>query len=113
MPARNSSQPEYVVVDALDESPNTPEYHPRILQAFKRLSEQGFPHLRILVTSQPLRAIQLKLSRWLAMDVSEADIDQDIRLYVEKQLEDDEYHDLEADSKQAVTQTLSERAEGR
>ena len=48
--------PTYLIIDALDESPNTsgiPSPRERVLQFLKELVELHFPSLRICVTSRP------------------------------------------------------------
>src|SRR6266852_6684751 len=48
--------PIYLIIDALDESPNAsgiPSPRERILELVKELVELGLPHLRICVTSRP------------------------------------------------------------
>ena len=48
--------PIYLIIDALDESPNSsgiPSPRERVLELVKELVELGLPHLRICVTSRP------------------------------------------------------------
>jgi hypothetical protein len=49
-------RPTYLIIDALDESPNTsgiPSPRERVLQLVKELVELRLPNLRICVTSRP------------------------------------------------------------
>src|SRR6266849_1670965 len=56
MVALPDQSPVYLIIDALDESPNTsgiPSPRERVLELVKELVELGLPHLRICVTSRP------------------------------------------------------------
>ena len=61
MLALPDQRPIYLIIDALDESPNTsgiPSARERVLQLLKDLVDLRFPHLHICVTSRPEIDIQ-------------------------------------------------------
>ena len=111
----------YLIMDALDECPDTsevPSPRNRILQLLKELAELQIPNLRICVTSRPEFDIRDFLEPLTSRRVSLHDQSgqkQDIADYVRSVV----YSDSEPymrrwkkDDKEFVIKTLSERADG-
>ena len=113
--------PIYLIIDALDECPDTsevPSPRNRILQLLKELVDLHLPNVRICVTSRPEFDIQDFLGPLTSRQVSLHDQSgqkQDIADYVRSVV----YSDLEPymrrwrkEDKEFVIETLSERADG-
>ena len=113
--------PTYLVIDALDESPDTsgiPSPREMVLQFVKELVELHFPSLRICVTSRPEIDIRDVLEPLTSSRVSLHDQSgqkKDIVDYVKSIV----YSSLEpimkrwrAEDKELVVEVLSERADG-
>jgi hypothetical protein len=113
--------PIYLIIDALDECPDTsevPSPRNRILQLLKGLVDLHLPNVRICVTSRPEFDIQDFLGPLTSRQVSLHDQSgqkQDIAHYVRSVV----YSDLEPykrrwrkEDKEFVIETLSERADG-
>jgi hypothetical protein len=113
--------PTYLIVDALDESPNSsgiPSPRERVLQLVKELVELRLPNLHICVTSRPEIDIRDIIGPLTSRRVSLHDQSgqkQDIVEYVKSVV----YSDLEpimrrwrAEDKELVVEVLSERADG-
>ena len=114
-------RPIYLIMDALDECPDTsevPSPRNRILQLLKRLVYLHLPNVRICVTSRPEFDIQDFLGPLTSRQVSLHDQSgqkQDIANYVRSVV----YSDMEPymrrwrkEDKEFVIETLSERADG-
>jgi hypothetical protein len=114
-------RPTYLIIDALDESPNTsgiPSPRERVLQLLKELVELCLPDLRICVTSRPEIDIRDVLEPLTSGRVSLHDQSgqkQDIVDYVKSVV----YSNLEpimrrwrTEDKELVIEVLSERADG-
>jgi hypothetical protein len=114
-------RPTYLIIDALDESPNTsgiPSPRERVLRLVKELVELRLPNLRICVTSRPEIDIRNVLEPLTSHRVSLHDQSgqkKDIADYVRSIV----YSDAEQimrrwrmEDKELVIQTLSERADG-
>ena len=113
--------PTYLIIDALNESPNTsgiPSPRETVLQLLKELVELFLPNLHICVTSRPEIDIQNVLEALTSRRVSLHDQSgqkKDIADYVRAVV----YSDLEyiirrwkMEDKELVIQTLSDRADG-
>ena len=113
--------PTYLIIDALDESPNTfgiPSPRETVLRLLKELVDLSLPHLRICVTSRPEIDIRNVLESLTYRRVSLHDQSgqrKDIADYVRTMV----YSDLEQimrrwrmEDKELVIETLSERADG-
>src|SRR6202161_793773 len=73
MLALPDENPIYLIIDALDESPNTsgiPSARGRVLHLLKELVELRLPNLRICVTSRPVLDIQDVISPLTSLRVS-------------------------------------------
>ena len=114
-------RPTYLIIDALDESPNTsgiPSPRERVLQLVKELVELRLPDLHICVTSRPEIDIRDILERLTFLRVSLHDQSgqkQDIVDYVKSVV----YSESEpimrrwrTEDKELVIKVLSERADG-
>jgi hypothetical protein len=113
--------PTYLVIDALDESPNTsgiPSPRDRVLQFLKELVNLSLPNLHVCVTSRPEIDIRNVLEPLTSRRVSLHDQSgqkKDIADYVRSVV----YSDAEqimrrwrVEDKELVIQVLSERADG-
>ena len=113
--------PIYLIVDALDESPNTsgiPSARERVLQLLKELVDLRLPSLHICVTSRPEADIQKGIVPLTSLRVSLHDQSgqkEDIADYVRSVV----YSNSEAiirrwkiEDKDLVIEVLSERADG-
>lgn len=121
MVAVPNQRPIYLIIDALDESPNTsgiPSPREQILQFVKELVELRLPNLHICVTSRPEIDIRDVLEPLTSRRVSlhhESGQQKDIVDYVRSVV----YSDSEpimrrwrTEDKDLVIETLSERADG-
>ena len=113
--------PVYLIMDALDESPNTSGISsPRemVLQLLKELVDLSLPNLHICVTSRPEFDIRNVLEPLTSFRVSLHDQTgqrQDIADYVRSVVYSDSQHIMKRwkkEDKELVTKTLSERADG-
>ena len=113
--------PTYLIIDALDESPNTsgiPSPRERVLQLLKELVDLPLPNLRICVTSRPEIDVRDVLEPLTSFRVSLHDQtgqNQDIVDYIKSVV----YSDSEpimrrwrTEDKELVVEVLSERADG-
>ena len=113
--------PIYLIIDALDESPDTsgiPSPRERILQLLKELIELQLPNLHICVTSRPEIGIKHVIEPLTSLRVSLHDQTgqkEDIEAYVRSIV----YSDSEpimrrwrTEDKEHVVEALSERADG-
>ena len=121
MLAHSDQLPTYLIIDALDESPNTsgiPSPRERALQLLKELVDLRLPNLHICVTSRPEIDIRDVLEPLTSSRVSLHDQSgqkQDIVDYVKSVV----YSNSEpimrrwrAEDKELVIEVLSERADG-
>jgi hypothetical protein len=111
----------YLIIDALDESPNTSRISsPRemVLQLVKELVEFSLPNLHICVTSRPEIDIRNVLEPLTSRRVSLHDQSgqkQDIEDYVRSVVYSDSQQIMKrwrSEDKELVIETLSERADG-
>jgi hypothetical protein len=113
--------PIYLIIDALDESPDTsgiPSPRERVLEFVKELVELALPHLRICLTSRPEIDIRDVLAPLASLRVSlhdQSGQNKDIFEYVKSVV----YSDSESimrrwrtEDKELVVEVLSERADG-
>ncbi len=116
-----NQSPVYIILDALDESPNSsgiPSPREQVLRLVKELVELRLPHLHICVTSRPEFDIRATLDSLALHRVSlhdESGQKTDIVDYVNAVV----YSDSETmmkrwreDDKKIVVETLSEKADG-
>jgi hypothetical protein len=114
-------RPTYLIIDALDESPNTsgiPSPRDRVLRFLRELIDLSLPNLHVCVTSRPEIDIQNVLEPLTSFRVSLHDQrgqKKDITDYIRSVV----YSDLEQimrrwrmEDKELVIKTLSERADG-
>jgi len=113
--------PTYLIIDALDESPNTsgiPSPRERVLQLLKELVTLSLPNLHICVTSRPEFDIQNVLGPLTSRQVSLHDQSgqkKDIADYIRSVVYSDSEQIMRRwrkEDKELVIKTLSERADG-
>jgi hypothetical protein len=113
--------PIYLIIDALDESPNSsgiPSPREMVLQLVKELVDLSLPNLHICVTSRPEFDIQNVLEPLTSRRVSLHDQSgqkQDIEDYVRSVVYSDSEQIMKrwrTEDKELVINTLSERADG-
>ena len=113
--------PTYLIIDALDESPNTsgiPSPRETVLQLLKELVDLSLPNLHICVTSRPEIDIQNVLEPLTSRRVSLHDQSgqkKDIADYVRAVVYSDSEYIIrrwKMEDKELVIETLSERADG-
>ena len=116
-----SQDPTYLIIDALDESPNTPGIpspRERVLQFLRELDEIGVPNLRICVTSRPEIDIRKALEPLTSRRVSLHDQSgqkEDIAEYVKSVVYSNSEQIMRrwrTEDKELVIKTLCERANG-
>jgi hypothetical protein len=114
-------RPTYLIIDALDESPNTPGIPPpreKVLQFLKQLVELYLPNLHICVTSRPEIDIRNVLEPLTSSRVSLHDQSgqkEDIAEYVRSvvySISEQIMRRWRTEDKELVIKTLSERADG-
>ena len=111
--------PIYIIVDALDECPNSsgaPSPRKLVLNFIKDLVALHLSNLRICVTSRPEADIEAALRPLVSHAISlhdEAGQKQDIMDYISSAVQSDsEMEQWEAEDRELVIDTLSRRAEG-
>jgi hypothetical protein len=113
--------PTYLIIDALDESPNTsgiPSPRDKVLQLLKELVNLSLPNLHIFVTSRPEFDIRNVLERLTSRRVSLHDQSgqkKDIAEYVRSVVYSDSEQIMgrwRVEDKELVIKALSERADG-
>jgi hypothetical protein len=111
--------PVYVVLDALDECPNTsamPSPRGNVLKLVAELVDSQLPNLRICVTSRPETDIKVLLEPLVLRSVSsheERGQVEDIKAYIKSVVnKDPRNRKWKAEDKQLVTDVLTERANG-
>jgi hypothetical protein len=111
-------RPIYLIMDALDECPNTsgvPTPRDRILQLLEELDDLQTPNLHICVTSRAEADIQASLEPLTSRQVSLHDQSgqkQDIADYVRSIVYSSRMRRWRDEDKKLVIETLSERADG-
>jgi hypothetical protein len=117
----SDQSPTYLIIDALDESPNTsgiPSPRETVLQLLKELVDLSLPNLHICVTSRPEIDIRNALEPLTSRRVSLHDQSgqkKDIADYVKSVVYSDSEQIMwrwKTEDKELVIQTLSERADG-
>jgi hypothetical protein len=113
--------PIYLIMDALDESPNTsgiPSPRDMVLQLLEELVDLSLPNLHICVTSRPEFDIRNVLEPLTSRRVSLHDQSgqiEDIAVYVRSVVYSNSEQIMRrwrAEDKEMVIKTLSERADG-
>ena len=116
-----AKSPTYLIVDALDESPNTsgiPRERTQVLELVKELLGLHLPNLHICITSRPEIDIKAALAPLASHSVSlhdEIGQKKDIADYIKSVVYSDTDTMMKrwrSDEKELVIQTLSERADG-
>jgi len=109
----------YVIVDALDECPNSvgfPTPREEVLRLFEELVDLKLPHLRVCVTSRPEIDIEYALEPFTSHQMSlhdESGQKGDIRDYIRSVVHSDRMmRRWREEDKNLVINTLSERADG-
>ena len=112
-------QPVYLIIDALDECPDTsglPSPREQVLDLLNTLVELSSPNLRLCVTSRPEIDIRRALERLTSLRVSlheESGQRRDIIDYVTSVVESDlKMRRWRDEDKKFVIETLSEKADG-
>lgn len=105
----------FVVIDALDESPDRDNLRHRteVCDGLIRVTEAN-DNIHFLITSRDEPDIREFMSSWYAdpMSISSKAVDKDIEQFVTAQLENREFRRLDHDSKRLIAQTLSDKADG-
>jgi hypothetical protein len=111
--------PIYLIVDALDECPNTtaiPSPREKVLKLVEKLVDAHIPNLRICVTSRPETDIKTLLEPLSFRSVSLHDEKgqmEDIENYIKSVVnKDPRNRKWKAEDKQLVIDELTERADG-
>ena len=110
--------PVYLIVDALDECPDTSTASPRaeVLKLLKMLIESQFPNLRICVTSRPETDIKAALDPLIFRSVSldaQSEQKRDIEDYIKSVIYTHEKNkEWQVHHKQLVVKVLTEKADG-
>ena len=114
--------PIYIILDALDECPNSygvPSPRSQVLSLVKQLMDLRLPHLHICVTSRPEFDIRATLGRLALQSVSLHDQSgqrEDIVDYVRSVVYSDSDETMmkrwREEDKKMVVETLSEKADG-
>ena len=114
--------PIYIILDALDECPNSygvPTPRSQVLTLVKQLMVLRLPHLRVCVTSRPEFDIRATLGRLALQSVSlheESGQKEDIVDYVKSVVYSDSEETMmkrwRDEDKEMVVETLSEKADG-
>ena len=111
--------PIYLIIDALDECPNTTKLPPpreRVLELIEKLVKLNLPNLRICVTSRPEVDIRASLEPLTTKRVSLHDQrgqKKDIEEYVRSVVYSDRnMKRWRSEDKQLVVETLTEKADG-
>jgi hypothetical protein len=111
--------PVYLIVDALDECPNTstiPSPRAEVLNLIKELIESRFPNLRICVTSRPETDIKDDLNDLIFRSVSlhdQSDQKKDIEEYIKSVINTHPKNKRwKAEHKQLVIDVLTKKADG-
>ena len=114
--------PIYIILDALDECPNSygvPSPRSQVLSLVKQLMDLCLPHLHVCVTSRPEFDIRPTLGRLALHSVSlhdESGQKDDIIDYVKSVVYSDTEETMmkrwREEDKQMVVETLSEKADG-
>jgi hypothetical protein len=121
MLALPNQSPIYLIIDALDESPDTsgiPSPRERVLELVKELVDLGHPHLRICVTSRPeidIRDVLAPLTSLLVSLHDQSGQRKDIVEYVKSVVYSNSEPIMKrwrAEDKELVVEVLSERADG-
>jgi hypothetical protein len=111
--------PVYLIVDALDECPNTstiPSPRAKVLNLMEEFIKSQFSNLRICVTSRPETDIKVVLDRLLFRSVSlhdESGQKEDINDYIKSAVNSHpENRRWKAEDKQLVIEVLTDKADG-
>ena len=111
--------PIYIIIDALDECPNTsgmPTPRDKVLTLVEKLVELGIPNLRLCIASRPEIDIRTSIEPWASNRLSLHDQSgqkKDINDFVCSVVNSDRnIRRWRDEDKRMVIETLSERADG-
>ena len=114
--------PIYIILDALDECPNSygvPSPRWQVLTLIKQMMDLRLPHLHICVTSRPEFDIRTTLGRLALLSVSlheesgqKEDIIDYVKFVVYSDLEETMMKRWREEDKKMVVESLSEKADG-
>ena len=111
--------PIYLIIDALDECPNTTKLPPpreKMLELIEKLVNLNLPNLRLCVTSRPEVDIRVSLEPLTTMCISlheQTGQKKDIKDYVTSVVYSDKnMRRWRDDDKTLVVETLTEKADG-
>jgi hypothetical protein len=111
--------PVYIIIDALDECPDTsgmPSVREEVLDLVDELVDQNFANLRLCVTSRPEIDIRKALERLEPLEISLHDEDgqkDDIIEYIRSVIYSDrKMRDWRDEDKKLAIDTLSDKADG-
>ena len=111
--------PTYIIVDALDECPNssgTPSKREEVLDLIEELVDLKLPNVHLCVASRPEMDIRLALEPLTSLKISlhdEVGQKEDIMEYIKSVVRSDRsMRRWKEEDKQLVTDTLSDRADG-
>ena len=110
--------PVYLIVDALDECPNTssiPSPRGEVLKLIEELIKSEIPHLRVCVTSRPEADIKNFLEPLVLHTVSlhdEGGQNRDIEEYIKSVINENQKNKWRAADRQLVIDVLTEKAQG-
>ena len=112
-------QATYIVIDAIDECPNTsgfPTAREKVLEFLEGLIDLQLPHLRICVASRPEVDIKATLEPLTSLSVSlheESGQKKDIQTYITEVVRTDErMRNWRDEDKELVIKILSEKSDG-
>ncbi|KAF2718867.1 hypothetical protein K431DRAFT_123484, partial [Polychaeton citri CBS 116435] len=103
----------FLILDALDESPEGGEVRQTTLDGIERLA-QSAPNIKILATSRELRDVResMETIEVAPISVATSTVDEDIRRYVTTQLHDRKFARLNARTRSLIEETISRKADG-
>jgi hypothetical protein len=111
--------PTYIIVDAVDECPNsskTPSAREEVLKLIKELVDLKLPNVHLCVASRPEMDIRMVLEPLTSLRISlhdESGQKEDIIKYIKSVVQSDwSMRRWKEEDKQLVTDTLSDRADG-
>ena len=111
--------PIYLIIDALDECPNTTQLPPpreKVLELIEKLVKLNLPNLRLCITSRPEVDIRVSLEPLTTMCISlheQTGQKKDIEDYVKSVVYSDRnMRRWRDEDKTLVVQTLTEKADG-
>ncbi|CAG8978260.1 hypothetical protein HYALB_00009157 [Hymenoscyphus albidus] len=104
----------YIVLDALDEFPRSNDGKGRneLLKCIHKIRGLQIKSLHFLATSRKEADILKLFGSFATIDAAGADVEADIRKYIDQRLQEEEFSQWKAPLKQEVRESLATRAEG-